>query len=77
MNNCVWLALIYCEFFFFLSYHFLIDSEIFCLDLSIFDIPEFTDHDSFPTFSVSDFDQTKIYTSENDDNVFFDCYRSF
>jgi hypothetical protein len=33
---------------------------IFCLDLYVFDIPEFTGRNPFPTFSFSDFDRTKI-----------------
>jgi hypothetical protein len=33
-----------------LSYCFLIDSNIICLDLSVFDIPDFTNRNLFFTF---------------------------
>jgi hypothetical protein len=56
--------------FFNLSYRFPIDFEIFCLDLCVFDIPESTSRNPFPTFPFLDSDQTKTYTGENGESVF-------
>ncbi|PWZ10702.1 hypothetical protein Zm00014a_026925, partial [Zea mays] len=61
--------LIYCEFSD-LSYRFLIDSEIFCPNLFVFNIPEIIGRNPFPTFPFFDSDQTKNYTGENSERVF-------
>jgi hypothetical protein len=58
------------------SYRFLINFELFCSDLSVFDIPEFTGHYPFPTFPFTDSDRTKIYAVENSE-FFSDRYRPF
>jgi hypothetical protein len=49
MKNYMWLGLIFCGFSD-LSYRFSIDSNIICLDLSVFDIPDFTNRNLFFTF---------------------------
>jgi hypothetical protein len=53
------------------SYCFPINFELFCLDLSVFDIPEFTGRYPFLTFPFTDFDRTKIYAGENGVRGFF------
>jgi hypothetical protein len=53
------LGLIYCEFSDLLSYRFPIDSEVFCLDLSIFYISEFAGHNLFHIFPVFQFRSNK------------------
>jgi hypothetical protein len=52
------------------SYRFPINFELFCSDLSVFDIPEFTDRYPFPTFPFTDSDRTKIYAGENGERFF-------
>jgi hypothetical protein len=56
--------------FFDYSYRFPINFELFCSDLSVFYIPEFTDHYPFPTFPFTDSDRTKIYAGENGERFF-------
>jgi hypothetical protein len=41
------------------SYRFPINFELFCSDLSVFDIPEFTGRYPFLTFPFTDSDRTK------------------
>jgi hypothetical protein len=52
------------------SYRFSINFELFCSDLSVFDIPEFTVRYPFPTFPFIDSDRTKIYVGENGERFF-------
>ena len=52
------------------SYRFPINFELFCSDLSVFDIPEFTGRYPFPTFPFTDSDRTKIYAGENGERFF-------
>jgi hypothetical protein len=52
------------------SYRFRINFELFCSDLSVFDIPEFTGRYPFPTFLFTDFDRAKIYAGENGERFF-------
>jgi hypothetical protein len=59
------------------SYCFPINFELFCSDLSIFDIPEFTGRYPFPTFPFTDSDRTKNYAGENGESFFADHYRPF
>jgi hypothetical protein len=56
--------------FFDYSYRFSINFELFCSELSVFDIPEFTGRYPFPTFSFTDSDLTKNYTGENCEGFF-------
>jgi hypothetical protein len=56
--------------FFDYSYRFPINFELFCSDLSVFDIPEFTGRYPFPTFPFTDSDRTKIYAGENGERFF-------
>jgi hypothetical protein len=63
--------------FFDYSYRFLINFELFCSDLTVFDIPEFTARYPFLTFPFIDSDRTKIYADENGERFFSDRYRSF
>jgi hypothetical protein len=53
------------------SYRFLINFELFCLDLSVFDIPEFTGRYPFMAFPFTDSDQTKNYAGKNNERFFF------
>jgi hypothetical protein len=59
------------------NYRFPINSELFCSDLSVFDIPEFTGRYPFPTFPFTDSGRTKNYAGENDERFFSDRYRPF
>jgi hypothetical protein len=52
------------------SYRLSINFELFCSDLSVFDIPEFTGRYPFPTFPFTDSDRTKIYAGENGERFF-------
>jgi hypothetical protein len=52
------------------SYRFPINFELFCSDLSVFDIPEFTSRYPFSTFSFTDSDRTKFYAGENGESFF-------
>jgi hypothetical protein len=52
------------------SYRFPINFELFCSDLSVFDIPEFADRYPFSTFPFTDSNQTKIYAGENGERFF-------
>jgi hypothetical protein len=51
-------------------YRFLINFELFCSDLSVFDIPEFTDRYQFPIFPFTDSDRTRNYARENGERFF-------
>jgi hypothetical protein len=52
------------------SYRFPINFELFCSDLSVFNIPEFTGRYPFPTFPFTVSDRTKIYAGENGERFF-------
>jgi hypothetical protein len=52
------------------SYRFPINFELFCSDLSVFDIPEFTSRYLFPTFPFTDSDRIKNYAGENGERFF-------
>jgi hypothetical protein len=52
------------------NYCFPINSELFCSELSVFDIPEFTGRYPFSTFPFIDSDRTKNYTSKNGERFF-------
>jgi hypothetical protein len=52
------------------SYCFPINFELFCSDLSVFDIQEFTGRYPFPTFPFTDSDRTKNYAGENGERCF-------
>jgi hypothetical protein len=51
--------------FFDYNYRFPINSELFCSDFSVFDIPEFTGRYPFSTFPFTDSGRTKKYAGEN------------
>jgi hypothetical protein len=51
--------------FFDYSYHFPINFELFCSDLTVFDIPEFIGR-----YPFTDFDRTKNYAGENGERFF-------
>jgi hypothetical protein len=52
------------------NYRFPINSELFCSDLSVSDIPEFTGLYPFPTFPFTDSGRTKNYAGENGERFF-------
>jgi hypothetical protein len=51
-------------------YCFPINFELFCSDLSVFDIPEFIGRYPFLTFPFTDSDRTKNYAGENGESFF-------
>jgi hypothetical protein len=51
-------------------YCFPINFELFCSDLSVFDIPEFNGRYLFPTFMFTDSDRTKNNVGENGERFF-------
>jgi hypothetical protein len=58
------------------SYIFPINFELFCSDLSVFDILKFIGRYPFPTFPFTDSDRTKKYMGEIGEK-FFLTYRPF
>jgi hypothetical protein len=52
------------------NYRFPINSELFCSDLSVFDIPEFTGRYLFPTFPFTHSGRRKNYAGENGERFF-------
>jgi hypothetical protein len=52
------------------NYRLPINFELFCSDLTVFNIPKFTDCYPFPTFPFTDSDRTKIYAGENGERFF-------
>jgi hypothetical protein len=52
------------------SYRFLINFELFCSNLSVFDIQEFTGRYPFLTFPFTNSNRTKNYVSKNGERFF-------
>jgi hypothetical protein len=72
----MWLGFVYCEFFR-LQLPFPINFELFCSNLSVFDIQEFTGRYPFAIFPVYRFRPNKKLCGWKRWEVFSDYYRSF